>query len=146
MRNRHTSILMASVSFLAIAASVHSVQAGEPGVWPVSASEDAAPDPSPNAWSVWLEGGAESLSGGGTYVAGFAPGFSTSPIHLGWSGAAGFDYRYDPTWHLSGDFRYGAHGRHTRTSTPLATFAGVPTASGTVTGTAVGTNTANRSE
>jgi hypothetical protein len=68
------------------------------------------------------------LKGGDTGVFGFNPGFVATTKRSGWNAAQGFDYRFDPVWHVSGAFRYGENKRGRTTASRSATFpvAGVP--------------------
>ncbi len=92
-------------------------------------------------WTVWLEGGAQSVSGGDTSIAGLTPPFAAAKQNWGWDGAAAVDYRFDPNWHGSAAFRYGANGSRTTTSTQSPVIGIAPT-----TGVVASPNSATRKE
>lgn len=73
-------------------------------------------------WTWWIEGGAAHL-GGDPGVAGLTtPPFDVTAKPWGWEAAAGFDYRFNSIWHLSGQFRYGSHAAGSASNNPLAVF------------------------
>lgn len=130
--------LLAGVSSIALAVSSPAVMAGDLlGKSPVYASA-ASQDP----WTVWIEGGAQGLAGGNTYVAGLTnPAFTAPPTRWGWDGAVGLDYRFNGDWHISGDFRYGSNQQKRSTQNQFSLFQ----FHGTVT-PVTGTNSATREE
>lgn len=153
-------LLLAGVSSLALAVSAPDVMAGDLPEAPVYAP--AAPQ---NSWTIWVEGGAQGLTGDHSYVAGFNnPAFDASPTRWGWNGAIGLDYRFNGDWHISGGFRYGSNQQKRSTHSPVGTFSvpgliqsfipgTTPSAAGTTVSTAikvagkiVGTNSATREE
>lgn len=141
---RYKAALLGAVSLLAISAvSAAPVFAGDLPARATMVSKAPVP-PTPSLY-LWLEGGASYLSGADPYVSGFtSPGF---PVGAKWLGemAAGFDYRFDSSWHLSGQFRYGQGTKH-KTHNPNATFL-VPTPTAAVVAQAVsGTGSATRNE
>jgi opacity protein-like surface antigen len=74
-------------------------------------------------WTWWIEGGPSNLDGQGAGVAGLNnPPFAVSPARWGWEVAGGFDWRFDPVWRLSGQFRYGWFGKGTNSNAPIAVF------------------------
>jgi len=120
MRHYNKAVLLAGVSALAIAvANPALVRAADLPPRPAFVSK--APVLAPTVWNWWVEGGASHF-GGDPFVGGFSPAFDVLPKRWGMEGAAGFDYRFDTNWHLSGQFRYGRNKAASKTHNPNAKF------------------------
>jgi opacity protein-like surface antigen len=113
--------LLAGVSSLAlIVAGPGTATAAELPPRPALISK--APPAIQNKWTWWVEGGAGHL-GGDPGLAGLNnPPFDVTAKSWGWEAAAGFDYRFDSVWHLSGQFRYGRNKAGSRSNNPIAVF------------------------
>jgi opacity protein-like surface antigen len=94
----------------------------------------------------WVEGGAAYLNGGKSGVAGFTTPFDVGAKPQGWEAAAGFDYRLDKTWRVSGQFRYGRNKSRSKSSSPIASFSVFSTIPTFYTVPFVGKNTGERKE
>jgi hypothetical protein len=101
--------LLAGVSALALVASAPAVMAADlpPKLLPVKAPPPVVVPPT---WTWWIEGGAQAVIGD-PYVPGLSPAFDAKPNRWGWAAAGGFDYRFNATWHVSADLRYGTNRR-----------------------------------
>jgi opacity protein-like surface antigen len=145
---RIRSSLLVSVSSLALIVAGPNVATAED--LPARPAIVIKPTPGlKNEWTWWLEGGAAHLNGGDSSIAGLNnPPLSVASKPWGWEAAAGFDYRLDNTWHLSGQFRYGQNKTASKANNPLAIFNIVTTAPTPIyTPTAVrGNNSAQRKE
>jgi outer membrane immunogenic protein len=102
-------VLLAGVSALALAAGSPEALAAD---LPKPSLYTKAPIAGDPPWTWWIEGAAFWTGGGkDRFVPPLGPGgsplasFNGGP---GWEGAIGVDYRFDPVWHVSADFRYGA--------------------------------------
>lgn len=127
--------LLAGISGLALYAAMPSAFAADMAL---KTKAPPPPPPTPAVATWWLEGGGSYLSGD-PFVPGFnAPPFDINAKRWGWQGAIGVDYKFASSpWHVSADFRYTGNGSHSAGGPETAIFTA---------GTAVGTNTANRSE
>ena len=113
--------LLAGVSSLALIIAGPSTGSAE-DLPPRPAIITKAPPAIKNEWSWWVEGGAAHV-GGDPGV----PGLNNPPYNVtakpwGWEAAAGFDYRLDNYWHLSGQFRYGRNKTASKSNNPNAVF------------------------
>jgi len=134
-------LLLASVSSGALAISTPALVAADLSVPPNAPA-------SRSTW--WIEGGSQTIIGADSFIPGLSSPFSTPAKTLGFGVAGGFDYRLDPFWHVSGDFRYGRNRSRTSNSSPQADFNIPTTTCSPVCGTRkvpfTGTNSARRSE
>ncbi len=115
MQTTSKAVLLCGVSALAITAALP-ITAQAADLVP-KAHYQAPPPPQPvSPWTVWLEGGAQGVSGGDSSIPGLTPAFTPGKKTWGWSAAGGVDYRLDPFWHVSADFRYGQNKSRTTNS------------------------------
>lgn len=130
-------VLLCGVSGLALCASASTLFAADLPSRPAMVTK--APVYGKDSWTWFAEGGAQGMFGAESFVAGLVdPPFSVNPKSWGWQGAVGVDYASATSpWHVSAQFRYGANGSKSNSSTQIATFGGVATA---------GSNTADRQE
>jgi hypothetical protein len=92
-------LLLAGVSALALAAASPEVRAADLTRPPLKAPAIFSPQ-----WTWWIEGGGFHTGGGSVY---FGDPTEVGKPKWGWEGALGFDYQFDPVWHVSAQFRYG---------------------------------------
>jgi hypothetical protein len=139
--NRFRVSLLAGVSAFALATASPAPAAD----LPVRPAPLKAPPAIQHKWMWWIEGGPSYLSGD-PYVPGLTnPPFDVSAQGSGGEIAAGFDYLFDPGWHLSGQFRYSWYGPRSNSNNPVAVFQ-VPSDGGPITTAAQGSNSADRKE
>lgn len=137
--------LLGGVSALAVMAALP-IPAQAADLRPKAYQAPLAPQPV-SPWTVWLEGGAQGVSGGDSSISGLTPPFTPGKKTWGWSGAIGVDYRLDPFWHVSADFRYGQNKSRTTNGIQTGSLC-VGSVSGhcSVTKTAAGATSATRKE
>jgi hypothetical protein len=112
-------LLLASVSSAALALSSPAALADD--IRPPAIVIEPPPAPV-SSWTFWTEGGGQMVNGDDAGVFGFNPGFVATKKTSGWNAAGGFDYRFDPIWHVSGAFRYGENKNGRTTATRRAIF------------------------
>jgi hypothetical protein len=116
-------VLLASVSSAALAMSSPVVMAADvpdiPSRPPAIIETPVVPV---SVWTFWMEGGRQMVNGDDAGVFGSNPGFVATKKTAGWNAAGGFDYRFDPVWHVSGAFRYGENKGGTTTASRRAIF------------------------
>lgn len=133
-------VLLAGVSALALAVASPEGRAADQPRPPMYTKAPVTVDP---PWTWWIEGAAFWTGGDSVPFLPFPSPLATFMPRPGWEAAIGFDYRFDPAWHVSADFRYGAAGKKIQ---PFAgTAAAVPTLGGGI-GTFIGAGTATEKE
>jgi hypothetical protein len=98
------SVLLASVSIIAVAVACTEVSAADLAVYPTK-----APPLVSDQWTWWAEGGFTGPPAGDPSLAFLAPATANFSPGSGWEAAIGFDYQrgaWSP-YHISMQFRYG---------------------------------------